>query len=178
MPVIHWNQLPHKNLIFKAFQHLGNLYIYMDNWESNHAHLPSTHPLLVLGAHKDYSFSSSFHTRKLSYTFISAVAMGIRLFSKIPYAKQILKFKAGSLSLATTTEVPKGHMAVYVGDVEKKRFVVPISYLNHRSFLDLLKKAEEEFGFNHPTGGLTIPCREAAFLCLTSQFGNTINSVS
>ncbi|KAL3539046.1 hypothetical protein ACH5RR_002412 [Cinchona calisaya] len=94
--------------------------------------------------------------------------MGIRLFSKISHAKQILK--SGLLSSATIAEVPKGHMAVYVGEVQKRRFVIPISYLNHRSFLELLKRAEEEFGFDHPTGGLTIPCQEEAFLYLTSQF--------
>lgn len=51
-------------------------------------------------------------------------------------------------------------MAVYVGESERKRFVVPISYLNEPSFVDLLSQAEEEFGFNHPEGGLTIPCSE------------------
>ncbi|KAG9135031.1 hypothetical protein Leryth_011538 [Lithospermum erythrorhizon] len=30
------------------------------------------------------------------------------------------------------------------------------------SFRELLSQAEEEFGFDHPTGGLTIPCREDA----------------
>ncbi|GAY60976.1 hypothetical protein CUMW_206250 [Citrus unshiu] len=64
-------------------------------------------------------------------------------------------------------EVPKGHIAVYVGEMERKRFVVPISYLNHPLFADLLKKAEEEFGFNHPMGGLTVPCKEDDFIDLT-----------
>ncbi|CBI17634.3 unnamed protein product, partial [Vitis vinifera] len=66
-------------------------------------------------------------------------------------------------------DVPKGHLAVYVGDVEKRHYVVPISYLNHPSFRSLLCQAEEEFGFNHPMGGLTIPCNEDAFVDLTSQ---------
>lgn len=43
---------------------------------------------------------------------------------------------------------------------------MPVSYLNHPSFKDLLKRAEDEFGFNHPMGGLTIPCREEIFLDL------------
>ncbi|KAL9173829.1 hypothetical protein ABFS82_02G015200 [Erythranthe guttata] len=33
-----------------------------------------------------------------------------------------------------SNEVPKGHLAVYVGESEKKRFVIPLSYLNHPSF--------------------------------------------
>ncbi|KAL0334637.1 UNVERIFIED_CONTAM: Auxin-responsive protein SAUR24 [Sesamum radiatum] len=44
------------------------------------------------------------------------------------------------------TGVPKGHFAVYVGENEKKRFIVPISYLNQSSFQELLCQAEEEFG--------------------------------
>ncbi|KAI3846863.1 hypothetical protein MKW92_040729 [Papaver armeniacum] len=54
-------------------------------------------------------------------------------------------------------------------DIQKKRFVVPVSYLNHPMFQDLLSSAEEEFGFDHPMGGLTIPCKQASFIDLTSQ---------
>jgi len=63
-------------------------------------------------------------------------------------------------------EVPKGYLAVYVGE-KMKRFVIPISYLNQPSFQDFLSQAEEEFGYDHPMGGLTIPCREDAFLDIT-----------
>ncbi|CAN6848314.1 unnamed protein product, partial [Brassica oleracea var. botrytis] len=37
--------------------------------------------------------------------------------------------------------------------IQKKRYVVPISYLNQPSFQALLSKSEEEFGFDHPMGG-------------------------
>jgi len=46
---------------------------------------------------------------------------------------------------------------VYVGD-KMKRFVIPMSYLNQASFQNLLSQAEEEFEYDHPMGGLTIPC--------------------
>ncbi|KAL7118621.1 hypothetical protein ACP275_02G014800 [Erythranthe tilingii] len=72
-----------------------------------------------------------------------------------------------------SVEVPKGHLAVYVGQNEKKRFVVPLSYLNHPSFQELLCQAEEEFGFHHPMGGLTIPCSEDLFVDLTSRLSRT-----
>ncbi|KAL1324275.1 hypothetical protein HN51_034426 [Arachis hypogaea] len=65
-------------------------------------------------------------------------------------------------------EVPKGYLAMYVGE-KMKRFVVPISYLNQPLFQELLSQAEEEFGYDHPMGGLTIPCSEDAFLDLTSR---------
>lgn len=90
--------------------------------------------------------------------------MGIRLPAMIHNAKQILKLHSKDQS-----GVPKGHVVVYVGEQQKTRFVVPISYLNHPSFIDLLNRAEEEFGFSHPMGGLTIPCREDAFINITSQ---------
>ncbi|XP_010246401.1 PREDICTED: auxin-responsive protein SAUR21-like [Nelumbo nucifera] len=76
-------------------------------------------------------------------------------------------------SKTATVGVPKGHIAVYIGETQKKRFVVPISYLNHPLFQDLLCRAEEEFGFNHPMGGLTIPCQEEVFLDLTSRLSSS-----
>ncbi|KAL5065041.1 hypothetical protein RYX36_026778, partial [Vicia faba] len=65
--------------------------------------------------------------------------------------------------------IPKGYLAVYVGEESKKRFVVPISYLHQPAFQQFLCKAKEEFGFNHLMGGLTIPCREHFFVNVTSQ---------
>jgi SAUR family protein len=87
------------------------------------------------------------------------------LLHGIMQAKKIVSKSVSGLS----TSVPKGHIAVYVGEYQKKRFVVPISYLNEPAFQALLSKAEEEFGFNHPMGGLTIPCREEIFIDLTSR---------
>ena len=69
------------------------------------------------------------------------------------------------------SNVPKGYLVVYVGE-EMKRFVIPISYLNQPLFLNLLSQAEEEFEYDHPMGGLTIPCREDVFLDITSQFNS------
>ena len=65
-------------------------------------------------------------------------------------------------------EATKGYVAVYVGE-KLKRFVIPISYLNQPLFQDLLSQAEEEFGYNHPMGGLTIPCTEDVFQNTTSS---------
>ncbi|CAN1794298.1 Auxin-responsive protein SAUR20 [Linum perenne] len=73
--------------------------------------------------------------------------------------------------LTIPCNVPKGFLAVYVGETQKKRFVVSLSYLSHPSFQDLLSMAEEEFGFDHPMGGLTIPCSEETFTSITSSFG-------
>ncbi|KAJ7978548.1 Auxin-responsive protein [Quillaja saponaria] len=95
--------------------------------------------------------------------------MAIRLPS-ILSAKHILR-RSNLLAnqAAAAADVPKGHVAVYVGESEKKRFIVPLSFLRQPSFQELLSKAEEEFGFNHPMGGLTIPCAEDIFIDLTSR---------
>ncbi|XP_030444590.1 auxin-responsive protein SAUR24-like [Syzygium oleosum] len=96
--------------------------------------------------------------------------MAIHL-SSIMHAKQILR---RSLLIGREgVSVPKGYLAVYVGERQKKRFVVPVSFLNQPLFQDLLSKAEEEFGFDHPMGGLTIPCTEDTFIALTSQLSQS-----
>jgi SAUR family protein len=65
-------------------------------------------------------------------------------------------------------EVPKGYLAVYVGD-KMKRFMIPVSLLNQPSFQELLTQSEKEYGYEYPMGGLTIPCSEDAFVELTSR---------
>ncbi|XP_041996959.1 auxin-responsive protein SAUR50-like [Salvia splendens] len=64
-------------------------------------------------------------------------------------------------------DVPKGHFAVYVGE-NRSRYIVPISFLSHPEFQCLLRRAEEEFGFDHEMG-LTLPCEEVFFRSLTSM---------
>ncbi|KAJ7001376.1 hypothetical protein NC653_011718 [Populus alba x Populus x berolinensis] len=88
------------------------------------------------------------------------------LLKGIMTAKQILR--RSNLLANQATEVPKGFFAVYVGESQKKRFTVPISFLNQPSFQELLRIAEEEFGYNHPMGGLTLPCREDTFIDIIS----------
>ncbi|EXB51433.1 hypothetical protein L484_010415 [Morus notabilis] len=90
--------------------------------------------------------------------------MGFRLPEVVNGAKQLMR--------RSSSDVPKGYLAVYVGDESKmRRFVVPVSYLNRPSFQELLNQAEEEFGFDRPMGGLTIPCREDTFIDLLSCLG-------
>ncbi|XP_062076954.1 protein SMALL AUXIN UP-REGULATED RNA 51-like [Humulus lupulus] len=107
--------------------------------------------------------------------------MAIRKPNKLPQAavlKQILK-RCSSLGKKNINnngysdeeglplDVPKGHFAVYVGE-NRTRYIVPISFLTHPEFQTLLRRAEEEFGFDHEMG-LTIPCEEVVFRSLTSM---------
>ncbi|KAI4299923.1 hypothetical protein L6164_033343 [Bauhinia variegata] len=96
--------------------------------------------------------------------------MAIRL-PAIRNAKHILRRSLSNCreAISISANVPKGYFAVHVGEEQEKRFVIPISYLNEPVFLELLNKAEEEFGFDHPMGGLTIPCKEEIFIDITSR---------
>ncbi|KAL4325726.1 hypothetical protein GQ457_11G001800 [Hibiscus cannabinus] len=63
-----------------------------------------------------------------------------------------------------TRDVPKGCLAIKVGSQgeEQQRFVVPVIYFNHPLFIQLLKEAEEEYGFDQK-GTITIPCHVQDF---------------
>ena len=87
--------------------------------------------------------------------------MGTHRFSKIIYAKM---GSLAYLSSPAVIDVPKGCFSVYVGESKRKRYIVPLSYLKHPSFKTLLNLSEEEFGYAHPRGGLTIPCKEETFI--------------
>ncbi|KAM7251172.1 hypothetical protein ACFE04_023055 [Oxalis oulophora] len=101
---------------------------------------------------------------------ISFSKMGFRL-PAIKSAKQKLQ---RSLSRGSNSpDVQKGYLAVYVGESQMKRVAIPISYLNHPDFQSLLSQSEEEFGFNHPMGGLTIPCNEDIFMDMISRLNGS-----
>lgn len=113
--------------------------------------------------------------------------MGIRLPEIILHAKQITHRGAPSprrvgfevmKHRSASLDVPKGHFVVYVGEEEeeRKRFVVPLSYLKNPLFQELLSQAAEEFGFEHQLGGITIPCAQDHFLGLTSRLNRPISS--
>ncbi|CAL0305400.1 unnamed protein product [Lupinus luteus] len=60
-------------------------------------------------------------------------------------------------------DIPKGCLAILVGQgEEQQRFVIPVIYFNHPLFMQLLKEAEEEYGFEHK-GPITIPCQVEEF---------------
>jgi SAUR family protein len=70
--------------------------------------------------------------------------MAIRLPGIITNAKNILRQSNSSAKKAASSfvDVPKGHLAIYVGESQKKRFVVPVSLLNQPSFQELLGKVD------------------------------------
>ncbi|XP_076958508.1 uncharacterized protein LOC143634255 [Bidens hawaiensis] len=60
--------------------------------------------------------------------------------------------------------VPKGHLAVYIGEEEGNvcRVLVPVIYFNHPLFGELLREAEKVYGHDH-CGGIHVPCRLSEF---------------
>ncbi|KAH7574865.1 hypothetical protein JRO89_XS02G0014600 [Xanthoceras sorbifolium] len=60
-----------------------------------------------------------------------------------------------SCSSASSLLAHKGHFAVYTSD--RKRFLIPLVYLNKNIFRQLLKLSEEEFGLQ-VDGPITLPC--------------------
>ncbi|XP_047077256.1 auxin-responsive protein SAUR36-like [Lolium rigidum] len=103
--------------------------------------------------------------RRRVLTWGRSLARRMRLFPRRGSAggggERLLEEEAAE---ATT---PKGQVAVYVGGdgpggESSMRYVVPVVYFNHPLFGELLREAEEEFGFKHP-GGITIPCAATRF---------------
>ncbi|KAM0012726.1 putative small auxin-up RNA [Helianthus debilis subsp. tardiflorus] len=97
--------------------------------------------------------------------------MAIRM-PRIIQARKILKRSlSNGGSTPASMDIPKGYFPIDVGEQEKKRFVVPISILSEPRFQELLHQSEQQFGYNHPLGGITIPCSEDVFTDLASRFG-------
>ncbi|KAG4959605.1 hypothetical protein JHK87_036238 [Glycine soja] len=72
-----------------------------------------------------------------------------------------LKNARGGSGKKPPTDVPRGHLAVIVGEA-KRRFVIRADYLNHPLFQQLLDQLYEGYGFNK-SGPLAIPCDEFLF---------------
>ncbi|XP_039135472.1 auxin-responsive protein SAUR65-like [Dioscorea cayenensis subsp. rotundata] len=79
-------------------------------------------------------------------------------------AKKLQKITSSSTTTTTTSTMnviaDKGHFFVYT--LEKKRFMVPLAYLESTVFQELLKISEEEFGLSFD-GPITLPC-DAVFM--------------
>ncbi|KAL9226927.1 hypothetical protein vseg_002684 [Gypsophila vaccaria] len=88
-------------------------------------------------------------------------------FKGMSFLKRTLSFTDLSAQGVSSNAVPKGFLAVHVGE-EMKRFVIPTNYLKHEAFCLLLKEAEDEFGFQQE-GVLRIPCEVEVFEDILSK---------
>ncbi|CAN6277236.1 unnamed protein product [Urochloa humidicola] len=74
---------------------------------------------------------------------------------------------SSSSSRPDAAAVPAGHVAVCVGGGDgggSRRFVVRVAHLGHPAFRELLRQAEEEYGFPAAPGPIALPCDEDHFL--------------
>ena len=75
---------------------------------------------------------------------------------------------ASSSSSSSSAAVPAGHVAVSVQGTAPssgpRRFAVRVAHLSHPTFLELLRQAEEEYGFPAAPGPIALPCDEDHFL--------------
>ncbi|KAK4728552.1 hypothetical protein R3W88_021540 [Solanum pinnatisectum] len=72
--------------------------------------------------------------------------------------------------------VPKGHLAVYVGEQEYDtcRVVVLVIYFNHSLFAELLMEAEMAYEYNY-SGRIQIPCWISEFENVKSRIAATVS---
>ncbi|CAL5029502.1 unnamed protein product [Urochloa decumbens] len=78
---------------------------------------------------------------------------------------------------AADAAVPAGHVAVCVeGGGMSRRFVVRVAHLGHPAFRELLRQAEEEYGFPAAPGPIALPCDEDHFLDVLHRVSSSRSS--
>jgi SAUR family protein len=92
--------------------------------------------------------------------------------------------EASSSPSGAAVVVPAGHVAVCVGGGggdgcgSRRRFVVRVAHLGHPAFRDLLRQAEEEYGFPAAPGPIALPCDEDHFLDVLHRVSSSSSSSS
>ncbi|KAL9242886.1 hypothetical protein vseg_016844 [Gypsophila vaccaria] len=89
-------------------------------------------------------------------------------------AKGYVRLGRESVMDANPGRVPKGHIAIYLGEIdgETKHVLVPVLFLNHPLFEKLLKEAENVYGFNYQ-GRITLPCPISSFETVKTRIATT-----
>lgn len=106
-----------------------------------------------------YPYHNQFHTLLyvlVNYTPLMGTSTTNKLLVRLPQNLSRRK--------QPQPEVPKGCLAVRVGEAggDQQKFVVPVIWFNHPLFVQLLKQAEDEYGFEQK-GTITIPCNVQHF---------------
>ncbi|KAJ9704639.1 hypothetical protein PVL29_002948 [Vitis rotundifolia] len=103
---------------------------------------------------------SSFHQEHISQHLLKLIRMA-RKWQKVAALgrKRILlqriNREVDADSCSTSTVADKGHFVVYTSD--RKRFVIPLAYLDSEVFRDLFQMSEDEFGMQS-AGPIILPC--------------------
>ncbi|KAK6919923.1 Small auxin-up RNA [Dillenia turbinata] len=119
---------------------------------------PFTMAFSVRHLRKDGSVSSGFGDRKMGSGEKTLLNFHLH---RLPHIHHHHNHYHGKKQVIR--DIPKGCLAIKVGQGEQQqRFVVPVMYFNHPLFIQLLKEAEEEYGFEQK-GTITIPCQVEEF---------------
>ncbi|XP_062185316.1 uncharacterized protein LOC133888934 [Phragmites australis] len=89
--------------------------------------------------------------------------------------------RAAEASRSSNNEapVPAGHVAVSVeAGSGSRRFVVRLAHLNHPAFRELLRQAEEEYGFPATPGPVALPCDEDHLLDVLRRVSSSSSASS
>ncbi|CAH9113850.1 unnamed protein product [Cuscuta epithymum] len=77
------------------------------------------------------------------------------------------KWRAEEKRRRIPSDVPKGHLAVYVGE-RQKRFVIKLTTLKHPLFISLLDETaaelQDEYEYEYDDSKFWIPCDESIFV--------------
>lgn len=160
--------VPHSSPFISCMRLVSSIHLYVYICIYICMYIPST-----LGHTKSSNFPSIktfFSIWKCFKILMLLFIMGFRLpailNAKINLFRPLL---TPNHAASKAMDVPKGYFAVYVGLTEKKRFVIPLSFLKEPSFQDPLCQAEQEYGYVHSMGGITITCDKAIFFELISH---------
>ncbi|KAK1303549.1 hypothetical protein QJS10_CPB11g01541 [Acorus calamus] len=85
----------------------------------------------------------------------------IRRLSKVADSSNSLSSTSSSKPPRHRSDVPHGHLPVYVGD-DLERFVVRADMLSRPIFVELLRRSAAEYGYEQ-SGVLRIPCAASLF---------------
>lgn len=116
-------------------------------------------------------YKKNYNTRSSTTTTLDS-SMDTKSIDSVKESLLAGKLSDGGLPGSESAEVPKGHVAVYVGP-KLRRFVIPTSYLSMPDFRGLMDGTAEEYGFEKE-GALELSCDEEDFqkvltMCLSKD---------
>nr|CAB3504164.1 unnamed protein product [Digitaria exilis] len=93
--------------------------------------------------------------------------VAITIPSLVCLRRALRRWRSRAAAVSSSRSSGKGgaaDAAVPAGHVAGRRFVVRVAHLGHPAFVELLRQAEEEYGFPATAGPIALPCDEDHFV--------------